>query len=301
MIAQPEVIAKAAQSLFKNDMIGDLTSRHVAMAIPSYRTYTRSMQLPPLKAKELTEAVRLEAEQYVPLSLDELYLDYTVIASNSEGVEVLAVAVPKQIVDSYLTLSSLMGLQAVLIEPTMTANGRLFARDYQSDVASVIIDFGTLSADISIYNHGIVTAGTVDGGGQSFTEAIEKKLKVSGAEAAIIKSKYGLGKSRRQDEIKTALEPTLDKIVTEIKRLIRYYNEHYGSDQPIQQVVTLGGGANMPGLSDYFTERLRLAVRALDPWQDIDTGNLQPPNVQDHPTFTSAIGLSLAPSHEVFS
>lgn len=300
VIVQPEVIAKAAQGLLKHDLVGDLTTRHVAIAIPSYRTFTLSMQLPVLKPKELAEAVRLEAEQFIPTALDELYLDYTVISSNDEGAEILVVAVPKTIVDSYLMLSSLMGLQTVLIEPTMSANGRLFGRDNQSDVASVVIDFGTVSADISIYDRGVVTTGTVEAGGQIFTEAIEKKLKVSSAEAAIIKAKYGLSKSRRQTEINAALEPTLKKIVTEIKRLIRYHAEHYGTGRPIQQVVTLGGGANLPGLNDYFTDTLRLAVRTLDPWQDIDAGRLQPPNMHDHPIYTSAIGLSLAPPHEVF-
>ncbi|CAN5120215.1 type IV pilus assembly protein PilM [soil metagenome] len=300
VITDPAAIAKAAQTLFKDGLIGDITSRRIALTIPSYRTFTRSLKLPLLKPKELAEAVRLEAEQYIPLSLDELYLDYTTISTSDDGVEVLVVAVPKGIVDSYLELGTVMGLETMLIESTMSANGRLFGHDKQSDVASVIIDFGTLSADVSIYDHGIVTTGTVEGGGQIFTQAIEKALNVSNAEANIIKTKYGLGKSRRQDEIHTALEPILHKIVTEIKRLQRYHHERYGSGRQIQQVVALGGGANMPGLSDYFTNNLRIAVRAIDPWQCVDMNNLQPPSAQDRSMYTSAIGAALTPAHEVF-
>lgn len=300
VIVKPELIAEAAQTLFAKNLVGDITSIRAALTIPSYRTFTRSMQLPSLKKHELSEAVRLEAEQYIPLSLDELYLDYTVLARSKSGTEILAVAVPRAIVDSYMELSAIMGIETVLIESTMSALGRLFSRDAQSDVPSVIIDFGSLSADISIYDKGIVTTGTVAGGGQLFNQAIEKQLKVSSAEANIIKTKYGLGRSRRQAEIQAALEPILQKITTEIKRLVRYHAEHSGVDRPITQVITLGGGANVPGLSDYFTSNLRLAVRALDPWQNIDLNGLQPPALRDRPMFASVIGLGLAPPKEVF-
>ncbi len=301
VITQPELIAQASKELFEKHLIGDITTRRVAMTIPSYRTFTRSIQLPVLKPRELADAVRLEAEQYIPMPLEELYLDYTTIARKKDGLEVLAIAVPQTIVDSYLDLGSVMGLETVLIESTMSAAGRLFSHDKQSDVPSVIIDFGTLSSDISIYDRDIVTSGTVEGGGQSFTNTIEKKLKVSAAEASIIKTKYGLSKSKRQAEIQAALDPVLLKIVKEIKRLIRYHSERYGADRPIQQVITLGGGANMPGLSDYFTNSLRLAVRSCDPWQYIDHSDLQPPSATDRPMFATAIGLSQVASNKVFS
>lgn len=300
VIIKPELIAEAAQSLFGRGLTGNITSMRAALTIPAYRTFTRSMKLPPLKQHELAEAVRLEAEQYIPLSLEDLYLDYTVLTRAQDGIEILAIAVPKAIVDSYMDLAAVMGVEAVLIESTMSAVGRLLSRDKQSDVASVVIDFGTLSADISIYDHGIATTGTVDGGGELFTNAIEKGLKVSNAEASIIKTKYGLGRSRRQSEIQAALEPILQTIVSEIKRLIRYHAEHYGPERPIQQVVTLGGGANVPGLNDYLTSSLRLAVRSLDPWQSIAVGTIEPPALNDRPMFASVIGLGLAPPAEVF-
>jgi len=300
VIVQPELIAKAAQDLFKNQLVGDITTDRVAMAIPSYRTFTRSIQLPVLPARERAEAVRLEIEQYIPLPIEEMYLDYTIVSESDGTTEVLAVAVPKTIVDSYLELAAIMGLEAVLIESTMSAVGRMFSHDQQSDVTSLIIDFGTVSSDISIYDGGILTTGTVEGGGQVFNNVIQKGLGVSASEAAIIKTKYGLSMSKRQKEIETALEPTLEKIVKEVKRLMRYHSEHYGNDRPIQQIITLGGGANMPGLSDYLTSELRLAARTCDPWRHIDLSGLQPPNLSDRSMYATAIGLSLAPPHGVF-
>lgn len=300
VIVKPEIIAKAAHDLFSKHLIGDITTRRAALAIPAYRTYTRSLQLPKLKAKELKDAVELEAEQYISMPLEELYLDYEVIKQDADTMELFVVAVPKTIVDSYLDFAQITGLEPVLIEPTLSSSGRLFAADQHSDIATVIIDFGSLSADISIYDKHIMVTGTVQGGGKVFTNAIQAALAVTDQEAGLIKTKYGLGPSKRQAEIKQALDPVLQDIVKEIRRMMRYYEERYGSDRPISQIVTLGGGANMPGLSEYLTDSIRLAVRHIDPWQSFNYKGLQPPSQADKPMYATVAGLSLSQPKELF-
>jgi len=300
LITKPDVIAKAAMEMFQHHLIGDITTRRVALAIPTYRTFTRAIKLPKLKASDIDEAVQLEAEQYIPLPLEELYLDYEIIRETNEDTELFVVAVPKNIVDSYLDLANILGLETILIEPTLSSSARLFRLDKQSDVPTVIIDFGSLSSDISIFDkHNLVT-GTVQGGGVNFTNAIKERLSVTPSEAGLIKTRYGLGVSKKQTDIKAALQPTLDEIVKEIRRMIRYYEERYGTDRPITQVVTTGGGANMPGLSDYFTSALRLAVRRTDPWQFINFKHLQPPSEADKPMYATVAGLALTEPKEVF-
>lgn len=300
VVVKPEIIAKAAHELFKSQLIGNISTRRVAMAIPGYRTFTRSLQLPRLQADELKEAVELEAEQYIPLPLEELYLDYEVVKQTDETTDLFVVAVPRDIVDSYLDLAQILGLEAVLIEPTLSSSGRLFGIDERSDNASFMIDFGSLSSDISIYDKHVIVTGTVEGGGVNFTQSIKNALKVSDAEAGVIKTRYGLGASKKQAEIRKALEPTLEQIVKEIRRMMRYYEERYGSERPINQIITMGGGANMPGLSEYLTETLRLAVRHSNPWQYVDYKGLQPPSDADKPMYSTAAGLSLANHREVF-
>jgi len=301
VVVQPEVIAKAALDLFKNHLIGDITTRRVSIAIPAYRTFTRSLRLPKIKPSEIRAAVELEAEQYISMPLEDLYLDYELIKQSEENTELLAVAVPKTIVDSYLELAQILGLEAVLIEPTLSSSGRLFTLDTQSDMATFIIDFGSLSSDISIFdNKHVLITGTVQGGGENFTESIKNELGASLQEAGLIKTRHGLGLSKRQADIKRALEPTLQQIVKEIRRMMRYYEERYGSERPIGQIITLGGGANMPGLSEYLTEVLRLPVRHSDPWQYFNFKGLQPPSDADKPMYATVAGLSLASSKEVF-
>lgn len=293
VIIKPDVVAKAALQMFNHHLIGEITTKRVAIAVPAYRTFTRSVKLPRLKANQLREAVELEAEQYISLPLSDLYLDYEIIGQTDDSTELLVVAVPKDIVDSYLELAQILGLEVVLIEPTLGSSARLFSLDPQSDVASLIIDFGSLSADISIFDKTVKVTGTVQGGGVNFTEAIKSKLGITSEEAGLIKTRYGLTSSKKQSEIIEVLEPTLQLIVKEIRRMMRYYEERYGVDRPIKQIVTLGGGANMLGLSEYLTEAMRLAVRHTDPWHYLESTSLQPPSVADRPMYATVAGLSL--------
>jgi type IV pilus assembly protein PilM len=301
LITDPEGLAKVAKELFEKHVIGDITTRRVATAISVSNTYNRTMTLPPLKNKDLEAAVRLEAEQYIPMPLDDLYVDYQVIRRNDKGVELLVVAAPKKIVDSYLTFTRLIGLEAVNFETTISAAGRLFVQAEQSDVPTVLIDMGSLSSDITIYDKGIVVTGTVPGGGDNFSEMIASKLGVTKQEAHVIKTKYGLGVSKKQKEINEVLSPILTQLVKELKRMIRYYEERSGTEQKIGQIVTMGGGANMPGLSEYMTSNLRLPVRMCDPWQHLTFHGLQPPNTIEKSMYVTVAGLALMSPKEVFA
>lgn len=301
IIVDPEAIAKVSYELFNKNLVGDITTRRVAVTAPAARTFTRTLTLPKLSSKDLDDAVRLETEQYVPVPIEQLYVDYMVLNKNDKEQEILAIAIPKKIVDSYLQLTSLLGLEVVAVETTISSASRLFVQAEQSDIPTVLIDLGSLSADITIYDKGLIVTGTVPGGGDSFTAAIAETLGVTRAEAHIIKTKYGLGLSKKQKELTQGLSPILDQMLKEIRRMIRYYEERSGTDRKIGQVVTMGGGANMPGLSEHMTNLLRLPVRMCDPWQKMDFKGLQPPNTIEKSMYVTVAGVALANPKEIFS
>ncbi len=297
-----ESVAKSAAELFKHHIIGEITTRRVAIAIPASRTYNRAITLPKLNNKELAEAVRLEAEQYIPMPIDELYLDYNVIGRTDKEIELFAVAAPKKLVDSYMLLARMLGLEVVAIETTIGAATRLLVEADRSDVPTVLIDFGSMSADITIFDKNLIVTGTVPGGGEAFTNRIAEKLGVSPQEGHVIKTKYGLRYSKKQKEITDALSPILEQLLKEIRRVIRYYEERFqGADRKIGQIVTMGGGANMPGLSDYMTDNLRLPVRMSDPTANIGFSKLQPPSTIERSIYVTVAGLALMNPKEIFS
>jgi type IV pilus assembly protein PilM len=292
VIEKPEVIAAAVQELFKQHLVGDITTNRVAMALPIARAFTRSMEVSGLSDKELAEAVQNEAEQYIPAAIADLYIDYTRVLTGDDTANVFIVAMPKRIVDSYVLLSRLLGLEAVVMQTSSGAGAHLFARDSQSDVPSLLIDFGSDSADITVYDRGPVVSGTVNCGSDLMTQAIARELGVTEKEAVLIKAKYGLSLSKKQDQIEKCLDPLLDLLIKEIRRTVRYYEDRIHGKQKISQIVIAGGGANMPGLADYLTSSLRLAVRSFDPTPYIDFGRLQPFNMTERMSYVTAAGLA---------
>lgn len=299
-IANYESLAQSIHHLFTGNIVGDITTRRAALAVPTSSTYTRTLSLPVMPYEDVKTAVQLDTEQYVPVPIKELYLDFSIIRKTEKNIDILAVAVPKRIVDSYLTLAKILNLDVVSIQSTIGAEDRLFVQSELSDVPTVLIDLGTLSTDITIHDETIIVTGTVQGGGESFTNLIAERLAVSKQEAHNIKTKYGIGYSKKQDEIKNALSPTLNLLVKELRRLIRYYEERGGHDKHIGQVVTMGGGASMPGLSEYLTDILRLPVRMVDPWQHLKFSGLQPPNSADKSMYVTVAGLALTDPKELF-
>lgn len=301
VIVDLKSLADSIQNLFKQNLIGQINTRRVALSIPASRAYTRTMILPDIRDSELMQAVRTEAEQYIPMPIDELYIDYSVIERTPDGLELLAVATPKKIVDSYMILTEMLGLEPMAFDTTILAAGRLFQRKIDfSTIPTVLIDFGSASIDITVHDKTTIVTSTLPSGGDVFSELIAKKLAITHAEAHIVKTKYGLSKSKKQDEITAALEPRLETLVKEVRRMIRYHEERSSSKQKIEQVITMGGGANMPGLSDYLTNTLRLPSRTCNPWQHLKLGRLQPPSEIEKSVYVTAAGLALIEPKEIF-
>ena len=300
VIVKPELIAKAAVKLFSKELVGDISTNHVAVSLPAARALTRTVRLPKVSAKDIDDAVKTEAEQYLATSIENLYLDYNILLKDEEDMDVFVAAMPKNIVDSYLVLTRILGLEAVLFDTTIGASARFFARDQRSDIPSVLIDFGAESADITVFNNGLVVTGTVAFGGDNITELIARTLNVPPHEAMMFKSKYGLSKSEAQKQIVTATAPSLELLLKEIRRTIRYYEQRYTKEPPIGQIVTMGGGANMPGLADYLTEHLRLPVRTFTPASHVDFGNLQQFYAADRMSYVTAAGLAVTDPGGIF-
>jgi type IV pilus assembly protein PilM len=301
VIVKPEIIAEAATNLFKHNMTGIINTNRVAVSLPASRAISRAVRLPKMSAKDIDQAVQTEVEQYIPGQLDNFHLDHTTLREDAEGIELLVVAMPKLVVDSYLTFTHLLGLEAVLFDTAIGASVRLFALEKESDIPSVLVDFGATSTDITVFNHGLIVTGTIAFGGDHTTNTISNKLNVTYEEAIMLKSRYGLSPSVVQGQITAAMEPSLGLLIKEIRRAIRYYEQRYSKEPPIGQVITMGGGANMPGLTDYLIDKLRLPVRPFDPALHIDFGLLRHFDNADRMSYATAAGLAVANPAEVFA
>ncbi len=301
IIVDPEIIIKAAHELIENQMVGKLTTKKVAVSLPNAHSFSRILTLPIMDAKDLALAVELEASQSIPLSLEDLYYDYEVMkAIDDQTQEVHLAACPKSIIDSYMGIFEALGLEVELVESNISAVTRMVIQAEEHEETSLIVDFGSTACDLSVYDGSTIRiTSTVNCSGDAITDLISEKLGLTKQQAHSIKTRYGLETSKKQELILGAVGPELDKLTSEIRKVIRYYGERSAGKDDIGQIIILGGGANLPGLSGYITERARLPARLCAPWNKLSFGKLQPPHELETTLYTTAGGLSLVTPKEL--
>lgn len=301
VISDYKALAKTTQELFQKDIIGKIDTKRVIATIPAAKAYSRVISQPSsLTKKELDEAVLLEAAQYIPIPLEELYLDYSIVGKDNDIVDIMVVGAPKNIVDSYINFFNVIGLDLCAIETTTSAASRIISfSDNSSDIPTILIDLGSLSVDLTVYDKNLVINGTIPGGGDDFSEQIANILKLNKAEADNIKTKFGLGVSKYQHEIREALKPQIDSLIKEIRRVCRYYEEKTNGKSTIGQVITMGGGSNMPGLVDYLTDNLRIPTRLCSFWNSLDHSSVAMPEEAQKIIYATVAGAAILRPEEI--
>lgn len=285
------------KSLISEKLVGELTSDHVVIGVPTGRTFSRTFTVPVSAENGLGDAIEIEVDQYIPIPMSSLYVDYEIIERTKETLTVVMSAVPRNLVDSCIEAVTNAGLTPVMIEPGINAVARVLELTEEGHLPTLIIDIGPASTDIAILDGGAIrVTGGLGIGGNTFTLDIAKKLGVALENAHQLKVLNGLNAGPRQAKITTALQPSLQRIVTEVRKVIRYYNERItGDERKLQQVLIVGGGSNMPGIGDYFTNELVMAARVASPWQRLDFGKLAQPNKQFRPRYITVAGLASIP------
>ncbi|MEP6710422.1 MAG: pilus assembly protein PilM [Candidatus Saccharibacteria bacterium] len=279
-------------TLLSKNLIGSLASNHVVLGIPTGRTFSRTFTIPANAEKTLKDAVEIEVKQYIPIPMNLLYVDYEIVGRTKDELTILMSAVPRTLVDACLEVTTGAGLRVSLIEPGISAVARLLEATEEGHLPTVIIDIGSASTDIAVLDGSIRVTGGLGIGGNTFTLSIAKKLNVPLENAHQLKVLNGLSAGPRQEKIRAAIKPNLERILNETRKVIRYYNERLNDDRKLEQVLVVGGGSNVPGIGDYFTNELIMPARVASPWQKLDFGKLPQPAKQFRPRYITVAGLA---------
>ena len=135
-------IEEQLKKLMGEKLLGVFGSNHVVMSIPTSRTYSRSVTIPSNITSPFDEAVRLEAEQYIPIPIAQLYLDYEITNKNKDATTALMCAVPRKTVDNCVKAAASCNLKVIMIEPGMLSVARLLRYTEDGSLPTVVVDVG---------------------------------------------------------------------------------------------------------------------------------------------------------------
>ena len=287
--------------LVKEKIVGILPSDHVAISLPTARSYSRTFNLPISVEKSLDDAVELEVDQYIPIPSSTLYIDYEVIDRSKKEVTVLMSAMPKTIIEKCVAAVEGSGLSVVMIEPSISSVARLLAKTEEGNLPTMVVDIGPANTDIAVLDNSMIrVTGGVAIGGNTFTLDISKKLGMAVENAHQLKVFNGLNAGPRQEKIKGAVDDSLKKIIIETRKVMRYYNERISGNSKIEQLLVVGSGSNMPGIGEYFTDELVMPSRVASPWQKLDFGKLPEPARQFRSQYITVAGIASIDTGEIW-
>ena len=174
-------------------------SDQVNIALPEAQVFTRIIEVPQLSTKELNSAIQWEAEQYIPLPLDQVNLDFTVLqdakTTGTGKMQVLLVAAPKALIEKYMTIIELSDLIPIAAETEIIASARAIGASAGNLKNYMIASIGAHTTDMSIVHNGIlIFTRSISAGGEALTRALTQSLDFNSAQAEEYKKTYGLNK-----------------------------------------------------------------------------------------------------------
>lgn len=270
---------------------GKIKTKYVVTSLPENKIFLEMIQMPKLSEEELKSAIVFEAENYIPLPLEEIILDFQIVGpvyEDSQKLNVLLVACPKKIANSYLTTLKLAGLFPLAFESEAFAITRALIKKEKEESPVLLIDFGATKSTFIISSGKIPKCSfTSPLSAHTLTEVISKNLNISLEEAEKLKVNYGLEEKIKMEirnhetilihergKIFEALIPALVDFIQQVKKYLYYWETHpiyhnSSMERKVSKIILCGGGANLKGLSDFLSLELKLPVELGNPWINI--------------------------------
>lgn len=262
-------------------------------SISSFLTFATVIELPYLSEKDLEKAIPFEARKYVPIPLQDVVLDWSIINVKEDAdhpnVEVFLAAVPRDEAERYKNIFISAGLNLKALELENIALSRALVGDEKSPL--VIVNLGGRSTSIVVIEKGFERISrNYELGGFELTKALSKALGISFERAEQMKKTEGL--NDKSISLADALTPLIDLIVFETKKIVSNYEENKKT-RVIKAVLT-GGQANMPGLKEYFSAQLAREAIIGDPFRKTSFNKALEPVLKIlSPSLTVALGLGM--------
>ena len=273
-----------------------VSSKDVVLSIPEPLTFTRTIKFPPLTDSEISSAIKWEAEQYIPIPVNEAIIQHSILkrgngVGTDAGVTVLLVAAPRAIVERYVKVVQTAGLTPVVVETELIALTRSLA---PNDKTVVLVDLGSSSTNLAIVNNGLLSfSRSLPVAGEAFTRSVAQTLSIVPQQAEEYKKTYGLSTDQLEGKVKAALNPVIRLVTDEIKKAVNYYLSEEKGETPSTLILS-GGSSGMPEIITELSKSLGYEVLSGNPFSKIRVNpSLSQKLLPFAPLYGVAVGLAM--------
>jgi type IV pilus assembly protein PilM len=290
-IKEPPAVVEAVKAAVA---AAGITCRDATIGIAGRELMTKKVQLPEVPAKEVRDAVELEAEHHVPFAFDEVFLDYHVAGRHAGMMDLVIVAAKKSKVNEYVAVVEEAGLVPAIVDVDGFAVGNQFELNHPEEVpdAVALIDVGAAVMKTTVVRGGApIFSRDVPFGGHHYTQAIADRLRIPFEHAERVK--VGDASDVAWDSVVPVLDAVSRELALEVRRTFDYFGSASDTER-IGRVVMSGGAVQLRGLTEYLSSTWSIPVAVARPLERIQ---VDPPLVDRAraagPALAVAVGLAL--------
>jgi type IV pilus assembly protein PilM len=258
-IENAQALTDALRNLLKSEKI---KNKEAVVGISGQSVIIKKISVPLMSEEELAEMIREEAEQYIPFDINEVNLDFQIVraegdipvakgatpVSEEKQMDVIIVAVRKEVVQSFLNVFKEVGMKVKVVDLAVFALQNIFEFNYEveTDASIALVNIGASMTNVNILEGG-VTAFTRDIpiGGATISEEIQKSLSIGFSDAE--KMKLGIIlKEHSKNEVIPRLREGVQRICEEIRKTFDMFEKT--SDFKVSKIYLCGGSCQMEGM-----------------------------------------------------
>ena len=246
-------------------------TKNVAVGLPSQRVFTAVVDIEKLSDSEIAKTIQYQADSLIPTPVAESKIDWAVLGDSPKDknkVEVLLSSVSNAFIEARLEMLESIGLNVIAFEPEHMALTRaVIPSDTVSPV--MVIDIGNKATDIVISMNGAARlARAIPTGSESIIRSAVQSLGITEQQAQQFVNKFGLNKEKLEGQIYNAIIGTIDLLVSEVDKSIKFFQSRYPGSQ-IERIIMTGGASALPEFPLYIANKFGLNVEIGNAWRNV--------------------------------
>lgn len=273
--------------------------KSVRVSLPEEQVYLFGLKLGKDGLKSIREGIELSLEEHIPIAAQDTIFDYELLSEDKDNLHLEVAAIPKNVIENYLLIfdRAMISVQSFELEAQAIARSVIEQGDPDT---YMIVDFGEKRTGIFIISSGVAMfTSTLDVGGFTLNNMIQKSFNVSAEEAENMKKEYGLKRNATNKEISPVLLGGVAILRDEVQKHFLYWHTHKDEDgrnnPPIREIILCGGDSNLIGLPEYFAISTKNKVEMGNVWINIVNTEKYIPDISFKRalSFAASIGLAL--------
>jgi type IV pilus assembly protein PilM len=233
--------------------------------------FTTLADMDRLPLPELGKALMYQADSLIPTPPLESKIDWALVGDSPKDktkVEVLLSSVPNNFIEQRLDMIESIGLNVIAFEPDNLAMPRSVV-PAGTVAPQLVVDMGNLSTDL------VITMGeaprlsrSIPTGTEAVVRAAQQNLNIDDKQAQQFVYKFGVSKDKLEGQVYQAIVGTIDLLVNEIDKSIKFFQARY-PDNKLERIIVTGGASAIPEFPLYIANKFGMNVEIGNAWRNV--------------------------------